>query len=85
MSRATCNFFFDKVAKLVGGGSVINGATPSSFLKYRWKKKRKNALSYSGNLRKNLFDEKSPSHSRKKLQQQDRQTLDIRWTLWPID
>ena len=25
-----CNFFFYKVVELVGGGSVINGATPSS-------------------------------------------------------
>ena len=24
-------FFWDKVVKLVGGGSVLNGATPSSF------------------------------------------------------
>ena len=35
MSCVTCHFFcfflFDKVVKLVVGGSVINGATPSSF------------------------------------------------------
>ena len=28
-------FLLHKVAKLVGGGSVINGATPSGFSKYR--------------------------------------------------
>ena len=43
MSRVTCHFFLlllllsfsfflDKVLELIGGGSVINGATPSSFL-----------------------------------------------------
>ena len=39
VSRVTCHvsrvrfffFFFDKVVELIGGGSVINGATPSSF------------------------------------------------------
>ena len=34
MSHVTCNFFFlfsDKVVELIRGGSVINGATPSSF------------------------------------------------------
>ena len=40
MSRDTCHeshviitivYFFYKVVKLVGGGSVINGVTPSSF------------------------------------------------------
>ena len=33
MSHIICNFvvFFDKVVKLIVGGSVINGATPSSF------------------------------------------------------
>ena len=35
VSRVTCFFFFfvfflDKVVELIGGGSVINGATPSS-------------------------------------------------------
>ena len=32
MSHVTCHFFFllDKVLELIGGGSVINGATPSS-------------------------------------------------------
>ena len=35
VSHVTCNvslfFFLDKVVKLIGGGSVINGAYPSSF------------------------------------------------------
>ena len=40
MSNVTCHmscvpcqifFFFEKEVKLVGGGSVINGASPSSF------------------------------------------------------
>ena len=31
MSCVNVFFFFDKLVKLVGGGSVINGATPSSF------------------------------------------------------
>ena len=37
MSRVTCHFFFffffflDKVVKLIGGGSVINGAYPVKF------------------------------------------------------
>ena len=38
MSRVTCqtkNPNFDKVVKLVGGGFVINVATPSSFC-YKW-------------------------------------------------
>ena len=47
MSRVTCHmarvlchnfflfkFFLEKEVKLVGGGSVINGATPSSLLIY---------------------------------------------------
>ena len=33
MSRVTCHIFF-KVVKLVCGGSVINGATPSSLFIY---------------------------------------------------
>ena len=33
MSHVTC-FFLDKVVKLVRGGSVINGATPSIFFYY---------------------------------------------------
>ena len=34
MSRVRCNFlfFFEKEVKLVGGGSFINGATPSSLI-----------------------------------------------------
>ena len=28
VSHVTCNFFFDKPVKLIGGGSVINGANP---------------------------------------------------------
>ena len=36
MSRVTCHIYFllsflEKVVKLVGGGSVINGTIPSSF------------------------------------------------------
>ena len=29
VSRVTCHFFSDKVVKLIGGGSVINGAYPA--------------------------------------------------------
>ena len=40
VSRVTCffyflKFFFNKVVKLIGGGSVINGASPSSFVMNR--------------------------------------------------
>ena len=36
MSHVTCPFFLDKVVKLIGGGSVINGAYPVQF-KVRFK------------------------------------------------
>ena len=54
MSRVMCHFLFfiffyliffpDKVVELIGGGSVINGATPSSF-PYGLKMMSKNTLS----------------------------------------
>ena len=34
MSGVFFLFFLDKVVELVGGGPVINGATPSSFLEF---------------------------------------------------
>ena len=35
MSCVSTNIFFYKIVKLVGGGSVMNGATPSSFFLWR--------------------------------------------------
>ena len=61
--RVTCNKVLDKVVKLVGGGYVINQATPSSFNKGLFSnilQKNKNSNQYLGQKCKQLQIKKLP-------------------------